>query len=63
VNFHLNDEQRAFQEVAREFAQEEMEPFAARWDEELIFPADVLRRAASLGFAGIYCQEVHGGTG
>lgn len=63
MNFHLNDEQRAFQEVAREFAKEEMEPFAAEWDEELIFPVEVLRRAASLGFAGIYCQEVHGGTG
>ena len=63
MNFHLNDEQRAFQEVAREFAKEEMEPFAAEWDEELIFPVEVLRRAASLGFAGIYCQEVHGGAG
>ena len=32
-------------------------------DLQEIFPVDVLRQAANLGFGAIYCQEEHGGTG
>ena len=63
MNFDLSEEQRAFQETARAFAREEMAPHAADWDEGCIFPVDTLRRAAALGFAGIYCAEQHGGSG
>ena len=63
MNFELSEEQRAFQETARAFAREEMAPHAADWDEGCIFPVDTLRRAAALGFAGIYCAEQHGGSG
>ena len=63
MNFELSEEQRAFQETARAFAREEMAPHAADWDDGCIFPVDTLRRAAALGFAGIYCGEAHGGSG
>src|SRR5690348_8415931 len=63
MDFQLTEEQRAIQESARDFAEREFKPYAARWDEECVFPVDALRRAASLGFAGIYVGEDVGGSG
>jgi alkylation response protein AidB-like acyl-CoA dehydrogenase len=34
-----------------------------KWDEEKIFPTDVLRELAQLGFAGVYVGEEYGGSG
>ena len=61
MDFTLSEDQRAFQDTARDFAEERMAPHAAEWDENCIFPVDALRAAAALGFAGIYCGEAHGG--
>ncbi len=63
MDFTLTEEQRAIRETAREFAEREFRPNAARWDEEQIFPVDALRQAAALGFAGIYVGEDVGGSG
>lgn len=63
MDFELNDEQRAFREAARGFATGEMAPHAAQWDEEKIFPVEVLRAAGELGFMGMYCPEAGGGMG
>ena len=41
-------------DTALRFAQEKLEPHAAKWDEEQIFPVDVLREAAQLGFGGTH---------
>ncbi|KAL3883774.1 hypothetical protein ACJMK2_030006 [Sinanodonta woodiana] len=40
-----------------------MYPNMARWDQEEIFPLDVLQKAAGLGFGAVYCREKYGGTG
>ena len=63
MDFTLTEEQRAIQETARAFAAERMAPDAARWDEEKIFPEEVLREAAALGFGGLYCKDDVGGSG
>ena len=63
MDFELSEDQRAFQATAREFATERLAPNAGNWDETQHFPAAELREAASLGFAGIYVPEEHGGTG
>jgi alkylation response protein AidB-like acyl-CoA dehydrogenase len=63
MDFALSDEQRAFQETARAFAREEWLPLAPGWDECQEFPVEALRRAAALGFAGIYVGEKFGGSG
>ncbi len=63
MDFEPSEEQRAFQDVARDFAAENMAPFAAEWDETHHFPVDTLRKAAALGFAGIYVGDDVGGTG
>ena len=59
----LSDEQRMIQEAAHRFASDRMRPFAGEWDETKHFPVEVLREAAGLGFAAIYCGEDHGGSG
>ena len=61
--FFLTDEQRAIRDMAKKFSVEEMLPHAAEWDEKKIFPRDVLRKAAGLGFAAIYVSPDHGGVG
>ena len=63
MDFDLTEDQRAFQATARAFAADRLAPNAARWDAERHFPAEELREAAALGFAGLYVAEAHGGTG
>ncbi|HYD65081.1 isobutyryl-CoA dehydrogenase [Azospirillum sp.] len=63
MDFTLSEDQQAFRDTARDFAQAEMAPHAARWDEEAVFPVDTLRKAAELGFAGIYVKDDVGGSG
>lgn len=59
----LTEDQKQFQQAAMEFADEEFKPHAAEWDEKKHFPMDVLRKAASLGFAAVYVREDVGGAG
>src|SRR6202049_2102898 len=62
MDFELSEEQRAFRDVAREFARLEMAPYARVWDEDCVFPVDALRKAAELGFGGIYVKADVGGS-
>ncbi|MBO6680222.1 isobutyryl-CoA dehydrogenase [Parvibaculum sp.] len=62
MRFELSEEQQAFQDVARNFAAEELAPHAADWDRDAVFPVETMRKAAALGFAGIYVQEDVGGS-
>ncbi|HUH23251.1 MAG TPA: acyl-CoA dehydrogenase family protein, partial [Brevundimonas sp.] len=61
MDFALNDDQRAIQDAARAFADAELAPHSARWDEDKHFPVDVMKSAAEMGFCGIYTGEEHGG--
>jgi len=63
MDFALSDDQRAIWDAARSFAEAELAPNSAKWDEDKHFPVDVLRKAAGLGFAGIYVSEEVGGSG
>lgn len=62
MDFHLNDEQRAIQDMARDFAENEFAPHAEAWDRDHIFPENALQKAAELGLAGIYVGEDVGGS-
>jgi len=62
VDFALNEDQAAIQNAASHFAAAEFAPHSARWDRERHFPVDVMRKAAELGFAGIYVREDVGGS-
>ncbi|WP_333586224.1 acyl-CoA dehydrogenase family protein [Phenylobacterium sp.] len=63
MDFELSDDQRALVAAAEAFAAAELAPHSARWDAEAIFPVETLRKAAGLGFAGIYIGEDMGGAG
>ena len=63
MDFELTPEQRAIQEAARDFAAREFRPHAAEWDAKEMFPVEALRKAAALGFAGIYVKDEVGGAG
>lgn len=63
MNFNLTEDQLAFREAARAFAEKAMAPHAAKWDDEHIFPVSVLKEAGEMGFMGIYTPEALGGMG
>jgi len=62
MDFDLSEEQRAIQDTARDFARAEMMPHARDWDENSTFPVETLRKAAALGFGGIYVKDDVGGS-
>ncbi len=57
MDFNLSEQAIAIQEAASDFAENEMLPFAREWDEKHIFPVDTLKKAATLGFAGMYVKN------
>jgi alkylation response protein AidB-like acyl-CoA dehydrogenase len=62
MDFALSEDQRAVEDAARRFAAEKLAPHAADWDSREIFPVDVMREAAALGFASIYVRDDVGGS-
>ena len=61
--FGLDDDERVIAETAAEFAEKRIAPYALEWDATKHFPLDVLREAAGLGMAAMYCSEDVGGSG
>src|SRR6202035_4844589 len=59
----LNDDERVISETAAAFAAKRLAPYALEWDANAHFPTDVLREAAELGMAAIYCRDDVGGSG
>jgi len=63
VDFELGAEQREVQALARDFARQEIEPYASEWDREHRFPRDVFQKLAELGLMGACIPEEYGGAG
>jgi alkylation response protein AidB-like acyl-CoA dehydrogenase len=63
MDFSLTDEQREIQALAREFAQAEIEPYAADWDREHRFPSELYEKLAGLGLMGVCVPEELEGAG
>ena len=61
MDFELTEDQRAFADTARAFAQAELAPFAAEWDAHATFPREAIAKAGELGFCGLYAPENAGG--
>lgn len=59
----MDDDDRVIAETAAAFAAKRLAPHALEWDADKYFPVDVLREAAELGMAAIYCSEEVGGSG
>ena len=63
MNFDLTDEQREIRNVVREFAQTEISPLAAHYDETGAFPYDLVASMASLGLFALPFPVEIGGAG
>jgi len=63
MHFDLNEDQRMMREAAREFAEKEIKPVAAKLDEEAEFPAEIVRKLGELGFMGVMVPEEYEGAG
>jgi len=63
VEFALTEEQKAFQRLAHEFAEKEIRPVAAEYDESEEFPWDIVKKAAKMGLTSFYFPEKYGGGG
>jgi alkylation response protein AidB-like acyl-CoA dehydrogenase len=61
--FGFDEDERVIAETAGAFAVKRIAPHALDWDADKHFPIDVLRDAAELGMAAIYCSEDVGGSG
>jgi butyryl-CoA dehydrogenase len=63
MNLELTEEQKAIQNVARDFAEKEVRPIAEAIDREARFPSDTVRRMGELGLMGLFIPENCGGSG
>jgi alkylation response protein AidB-like acyl-CoA dehydrogenase len=63
MDFELSADHREIQALARDFANEQIEPHAGDWDRAHAFPRELLSRLAELGFLGVCVPEEYGGVG
>ena len=63
ISFALTDEQRELRALAREFAEKEIRPKAAEYDEHQTHPADVIAKAHEVGLMNPHIPEAYGGLG
>ena len=63
MDFELTEEQQMIRNAAREFAQNEIAPVAAKYDASGEFPVETIRQAGELGFMGIEVPQEYGGAG
>src|SRR6266581_1746812 len=63
VSFALTEEQRSLRGLAHEFAEKEIRPKAAKYDEHQTHPADVIAKAHEVGLMNPHVPEELGGAG
>ncbi len=61
--FSLSDEHKMIRDAARDFAQREIAPIAAEFDESGEFPYETIKKMGGMGFMGIEVPEQYGGAG
>ena len=63
MDFSFSEDQKMLRGMVREFAEKELEPIAAKTDEESRFPAEAIKKAAGIGLMGTGFPEKYGGSG
>src|SRR5919201_1040389 len=63
VSFALTDEQRALRDLAHEFAEREIRPKAAEYDERQQHPAEIVEKAHEVGLMNLHIPTEYGGLG
>ena len=62
MQFQPTEEQTLITDMARQFAATELAPNAEKWDREKFLDRNIFKKAAELGFLGIYTSDEHGGS-
>jgi alkylation response protein AidB-like acyl-CoA dehydrogenase len=63
MEFEQTPEQIQLRKTVRDFAQAEIAPHVLEWDENQIFPLEVVKKAGKLGLLGAIFPEELGGSG
>jgi acyl-CoA dehydrogenase len=63
IDFSLTEEQKALQEMAREFSEKELKPNAAKYDKGDEFPEEIMKKAFQVGFLTCTIPKEYGGGG
>lgn len=63
MEFKFNEDHEMFRKLVREFAEKEVAPRAAEYDEKHEFPWETVRMMGELGYMGIPIPEEYGGSG
>lgn len=62
MDFSFTEEQEMMIKTARKFAEDQLKPHAAKWDEEMSMPLEPLRQLGELGYMGMTMPEEYGGV-
>jgi acyl-CoA dehydrogenase len=62
-SFALTEEQKALRDLARDFAEKEIRPKAAEYDEHSTHPVDIIEKAHDVGLMNPHVPEEYGGAG
>jgi alkylation response protein AidB-like acyl-CoA dehydrogenase len=63
MDFELTNRQKQIRLAAREFAEGELMPIGKECEAKGEFPRDIIKKAAQLGFVGVYIKKEYGGLG
>jgi alkylation response protein AidB-like acyl-CoA dehydrogenase len=63
MDFEFSEEQKMIQQMARDFAENEVKPKAAELDKTERHPAEIIQKMAELNLMGIAIPDVYGGGG
>lgn len=63
IDLSLNEEQKALQKLARDFAQKEIAPVALKYDKEPDFPGEIIKKAHAAGLMNLTCPKEYAGRG
>jgi butyryl-CoA dehydrogenase len=63
MDFELTESQELFRQTARDIADRELAPSAAKTDELATFPRETVAKLGELGFMGVMVPQEYGGAG
>lgn len=63
MDFTPNENQKMIAQMVKDFAEKEIRPHVMHWDENEIFPVDVMKKMGELGLLGIFVPQEYGGSG
>ena len=59
----LTPDQEEYYNLAKSFSDNELKPYASKWDEEAVFPMETFKKFGELGFGAMFVADDVGGTG